>query len=201
MHKTIDKKSKAWRAYRDQSNRCRSRIDRNGNPIEFRLSFQEWLDIWMASGKWHKRGRRKGCYCMSRHNDIGHYEVGNVSIILHSENIIEGNTGKIVTAETRKIQSKMRKGVPKPPRTAEHRKKISEANKGKIMSAEARKAMSKSTRGENNPMTKFTEDDIREIRTLYSTGEYTLTNIAEKYNVTIGNIGHITSRRTWKHVA
>ncbi len=153
MHETIDKSSKEWLAYNmHRVSSHKRRTDRNGNLIEFRLSFEQWLDIWMASGKWHKRGRLKGCYCMSRHNDIGHYEVGNVKIITHSEN-------------------------------------VSEAMKGI------------NSWGENNPKSKLTEKDIRDIRALYSTGNSSRSKLAEKYNVSCSTIYRVLYRHTWKHVA
>jgi hypothetical protein len=58
----------------------RKRFDKNGNQIEFRLTFEEWYDIWIKSGHWDNRGRKQGQYVMSRKNDIGNYEIGNVFI-------------------------------------------------------------------------------------------------------------------------
>ena len=37
--------------------------------IDFKLSFEEWLDIWLQSGFYDKRGIGKGSYVMSRYND------------------------------------------------------------------------------------------------------------------------------------
>ena len=59
--------------------------------IPFHLTFNEWLDIWLTSGKWEQRGWRKGQYCMARFGDIGAYEVGNVIICLAEENRAERN--------------------------------------------------------------------------------------------------------------
>jgi hypothetical protein len=100
--------------YRDHKNYSRGRIDINGNPILFLLTFEEWIDIWMISGKWHLRGRKSDEYCMARNNDIGHYEVGNVKIITNEENLSEAHKGK-------------EKGT----RSAEHCANISAAKKGK----------------------------------------------------------------------
>lgn len=55
-----------------------------------RLSFDEWLSIWKTSGHLHERGKGAGKYVMSRINDLGHYELGNVCIKLHVDNIREG---------------------------------------------------------------------------------------------------------------
>ena len=62
--------------------------------IEFNLTYEEWWDIWQKSGKWAQRGARKGCYVMSRYNDTGAYEVGNVFIQTHEENRREAMLGK-----------------------------------------------------------------------------------------------------------
>jgi DNA-binding CsgD family transcriptional regulator/predicted HTH domain antitoxin len=52
--------------------------------IDWKFTFPEWWSIWQASGKWSLRGRSG--YCMSRKNDAGAYEVGNVEIITTSQN-------------------------------------------------------------------------------------------------------------------
>lgn len=54
--------------------------------IDWRLTFAQWYAIWQTSGKLHLRGRGMGRYCMSRLEDSGAYELGNVHIQLSSEN-------------------------------------------------------------------------------------------------------------------
>ena len=54
--------------------------------IEFLFTFEEWIKMWEDSGKWNERGRGAKKYCMARHNDIGPYAVGNVSIQTNQEN-------------------------------------------------------------------------------------------------------------------
>ena len=80
--------------YMAQKDYVRGKIDAAGNPVEFRLSFDEWLNIWEASGKLSQRGHKKGCYVMSRYNDLGHYEVGNVFIQEHSDNVRQAQIGR-----------------------------------------------------------------------------------------------------------
>ena len=63
------------------------RIRAKQRQIEFKLTFDEWWDIWQSSGKWEQRGCHKGQYVMSRYNDIGAYEVGNVFIQTTEENL------------------------------------------------------------------------------------------------------------------
>ena len=57
--------------------------------IAWLLTFEEWLEIWEQSGNLHLRGPKIGQYCMARYGDVGPYAVGNVRIILSSENHIE----------------------------------------------------------------------------------------------------------------
>jgi hypothetical protein len=89
--------------------------------IAFELTFEEWLEIWEASGHFEERGTRSHQYHMARHGDLGPYAVGNVKIVTASQNAAEGKGSK---------------GWKYPPRSAEHRKKLSEANTGNKPSAE-----------------------------------------------------------------
>jgi hypothetical protein len=66
-----------------------SRIDKMGNPIHMKLSFDEWLEIWISSGHLHEMGCGRSQYCLSRINDIGHYEKENVFVNLVINNSIE----------------------------------------------------------------------------------------------------------------
>jgi hypothetical protein len=81
----ISKTKKLFNAQR-RALKNQPRTDAAGNQIEFKLTFEEWLDIWLESGHLHERGCKAGQYCMSRYDDIGHYEVGNVFIQLHADN-------------------------------------------------------------------------------------------------------------------
>lgn len=91
----------------------RKYVDHRGSAenrgIDFQLSFEQWWEIWQASGKWGQRGVRKGCYCMSRYGDVGPYSVSNVFIQLHSDNMAEYSQKPRGPSITR--------GIPKGPRT------------------------------------------------------------------------------------
>jgi hypothetical protein len=54
--------------------------------IGWEITFPEWVAVWLESGYWALRGRRRGFYCMARHGDTGPYKVGNVSIQLFEQN-------------------------------------------------------------------------------------------------------------------
>lgn len=58
--------------------------------IAWKLTFQQWLNIWVASGRLNKRGQRRGQYVMGRYGDVGAYEVNNVAIITNYENNAPG---------------------------------------------------------------------------------------------------------------
>lgn len=55
--------------------------------------------------------------------------------------------------------------------------------------------------GSNNINSKLTENDVKEIRTLYSTNKANQKELADKYNVTPSTIGSIVRNESWRHVA
>ena len=48
--------------------------------IDWDISFDDWYNIWIQSGKYEQRGRGVGKYCMSRKGDTGPYSKDNVYI-------------------------------------------------------------------------------------------------------------------------
>lgn len=60
----------------------------NTRGIEWKLTYEEWLDIW--GDKITQRGRGRGKYNMCRYGDTGAYEVGNVYIDKHEVNANHG---------------------------------------------------------------------------------------------------------------
>jgi hypothetical protein len=60
----------------------------------FELTFEQWLNIWLESGHWHERGKKKGQYVMSRKGDVGPYAIDNVYINTHANNIREAWLGR-----------------------------------------------------------------------------------------------------------
>ena len=62
------------------------RLDKNKNPIEMKLTYLEWCTLW------NEFGRLPGQpYVLSRINDTGHYELGNVFIQHNLKNITDAN--------------------------------------------------------------------------------------------------------------
>lgn len=91
IRKEIGLDKHTWRCFMLHRNHTKNKLDRNGHPVEFKLTFEQWCKVWSDSGKFDQRGCRRGQYVMSRRNDLGHYEEGNVFIQLHSENVRQGN--------------------------------------------------------------------------------------------------------------
>jgi hypothetical protein len=120
------------------------KTDRFGNPVEMRLTFEEWLAIWEASGMWDQRGRLKGMYCMARIGDIGHYETGNVRIITNGDNAREAVEWREYSDETRQrlVDANVRRQSYIP---------MHEANRGRPLSATHRRNLSIATTGRESP--------------------------------------------------
>lgn len=58
-----------------------------------------------------------------------------------------------------------------------------------------------SVRGEDHPHAKLSEEDVREIRKLYSGGGYSHSELGKRYGVSKGAISGILSGRNWKGVS
>lgn len=54
--------------------------------------------------------------------------------------------------------------------------------------------------GEKNPAAKLTAEQVQEIRTLYATGNYSYSQLAEQFAISDSAIWAITKRRVWKDV-
>ena len=67
------------------------RKNAKAREVDFKISFDDWMDIWWKSGQWGTRGR--GQSVMMRFGDLGAYEVGNVRIGTQSQNAKEANIG------------------------------------------------------------------------------------------------------------
>jgi len=49
-----------------------------GKPWD--LTYTEWLEVWLTSGRWPERGRGVGKYSMQRIDKLEGWTVGNVEI-------------------------------------------------------------------------------------------------------------------------
>lgn len=70
---TMDPKTYGyWRGFQEQRSGAKKR------GIEWKLSWEEWLQWWMNTGHIDERGRNKGQYQMCRVGDIGPYALDNI---------------------------------------------------------------------------------------------------------------------------
>jgi hypothetical protein len=65
--------------------------------IDWQFTFDTWRDWW--GDDIAKRGSKKGCLVMARHNDIGPYHPDNVRKATVEENISEGQIGNANAAK------------------------------------------------------------------------------------------------------
>lgn len=61
-------------AYHEQARHAEER------GIKWFFSYADWLEMWLLSGKWFERGKRKNQYCMCRYGDTGPYSTRNCYI-------------------------------------------------------------------------------------------------------------------------
>jgi hypothetical protein len=140
IYKPIDDlDAKMWRAYRHSyiclENNNLARYDKLGNRILMKMSYEEWKNIWIQSGKWHERGKKAGQYVMTRIDDVGHYEVNNVRITTIGDNVREAHIGTKRSENTKKLMSQKRSGENHPLFGKHHKEEskilMSLARKGK----------------------------------------------------------------------
>lgn len=81
----------------------------------------------------------------------------------------------------------------------ETRRKISESKKKENLSKETRDKLSNANKGSNNPNSKLTEDDVKEIKIMLK-NKVTQQKIADKFNVSRSLIGNIKNNKIWQHV-
>jgi hypothetical protein len=59
--------------------------------VEFRLSFEQWRDWWLATGHVDERGKLRGQWVMARPGHSGAYEVGNLECMRAEDNVRQQN--------------------------------------------------------------------------------------------------------------
>jgi hypothetical protein len=122
-----------------------------------------------------------------------------------------------VSDETRQLLSQINSN-----RSPDWKRRISESNKGKTLNENQRRALADGRnqqrtpaelewlKGETNPRALLTDDQVREIRRLYSSNtskerwaqkEYTQERLARMFNVKQITISTIVTRKSWKHIA
>ena len=64
----------------------------------------------------------------------------------------------------------------------------------------SRRVLGHDRQGESNSSAKLTDEDVRKIRQLYATGNYSQPQLAAKFGVKQVTIWHIIHRHNWKHI-
>ena len=72
--------------------------------IPFLLSFPQWIEIWVSSGKLAERGIGSKGWVMARVGDQGSYEIGNVFIYPSTMNVVDGVCRAAAERRARRIR-------------------------------------------------------------------------------------------------
>jgi hypothetical protein len=59
--------------------------------IDWDLTFDQWRDWWLATGRVDERGRLRGQWVMARPGDVGAYAIGNIKCMRAEDNVTERN--------------------------------------------------------------------------------------------------------------
>lgn len=73
--------------------------------IEWEFTFDEWLSVWVSSGRLEQRGKGKGKYVMARLGDVGPYAQHNVEIVLYEKNASDARANNPVSSEQLRINA------------------------------------------------------------------------------------------------
>jgi hypothetical protein len=125
-----------------------------------------------------------GTGCLRNLTDGGEGSVGAVRTEEFRRKVSDARKGVTLSEETcRKIGDGLR-GIQRGPMIREHRHRISEALKSRRHPCSS----------------KLTENQVKEIRALYATGDVTQQLLAGRFSINPSNISFIVSRKSWAHV-
>lgn len=105
--------------------------------------------------------------------------------------------GKHLSEETKEKLSKSKIGKYLGENHPNYGKKMSDAQKEKLRKSAKETKLSV---GEKNPNSKITVEQVREIRSLYSTGKYFHRQLGEMFCIKKSQIGNIVNYISWKDV-
>jgi hypothetical protein len=77
----------------------RHKVNAKRRGVEFLLTFEQWLKVWLDSGHWCDT--RNGGFHMCRHGDVGPYALGNVYIGSKGTNCAERNRSVAIRRRAR----------------------------------------------------------------------------------------------------
>lgn len=67
----------------------RKRMNARSDGGQWDITFPQWMDLWIASGKLPEYGRGRDAYCASRIDDDGPWTIGNLRILQFGELVRE----------------------------------------------------------------------------------------------------------------
>lgn len=121
------------------------------------------------------------------HNDGGAGLEGCKHTIETKLKISNSNKGRVSAMKNKK-------------HSEETKKRIGNSNKGKKLSKLLIEKIKKRTQGINNNRSKFTNENIIDIRIKYNSGKYKQVQLANEFNTDQGTISAIVRNKKWKHI-
>jgi hypothetical protein len=92
---------------------CQNRSSARARKIEWKLTFDQWWDLWEEN--FHKRGLGAGKMNLCRSGDVGAYVIGNVRVDTCEANQLE----MLVNIEAKLLARRIARAA-EPPRRAKH---------------------------------------------------------------------------------
>ena len=117
------------RAYSEQKKHAKER------GIDWKFTYEEWLEMWLVSGKWYERGKGRGKYQMCRYGDEGCYSKINCYIGTMEQN--QADTRKYTDQQAKEMWGIYREGGVSQYKLAEMYK-IDQSTVSKILSGKRR---------------------------------------------------------------
>lgn len=136
---------------------------------------KDQINLILARGWRHKKGWKQKPEVVK---EISKTHKGKVIPQELRERLSKANLGKKHSFTTRKKMSKNRVGIP--------------------VKEEARRKIAFSKQGEKNYNAKLTAGDVKKIRKLKD--KTTISNIAEKFDISYIHVWNILRRKVWKHL-
>lgn len=102
---------------------------KKGQEFNFDLTFEQWLKVWVDSGKMDQRGRKAHEYCMSRKDRYKPYTYENMIIVVRRQLCAENTKGRFTgVPKSEKQKQKMREAKLGVKKSDEHKTAMSAAH-------------------------------------------------------------------------
>lgn len=141
------------------------------------------------------------CICeeQSKIDEYEKFYIKQYDSINNGYNIMPGGKDLSGISFPKEVRKKMKASSPHRSPSKETVEAVRNYMKNRTVLPETRNKLAKINTGENSPVTKFSNEDVVDIKTMILNGEK-FQDIAEKYNCSFGAISAISCERSWAHI-